>query len=78
MPRFIFVYRTTATYIPSDETAAEWREWFSDVDSAIVDYGQQVLDRSLIGTCQDGTVLGSYSIVEARDLEMATRLARTF
>lgn len=57
-------------------TTPAWEAWFGKLGDALVDKGNPVLgDRSVAGEAGTVLPLGGYTIVNAADLEEATRLA---
>jgi hypothetical protein len=78
MAEFIFAYRSPAGYAPGDaETVNAWRAWFAGMGAALQDMGRPVFSRSTVGaTSADGTQLGGYSVVTARNLDEALALAK--
>lgn len=76
MDTYLLVHRHPHNYAGTPETFAAWEAWFEKLGDAVVDLGNPVLgDRSVVGEGAPGLPLGGYTIVNAADLEEATRLA---
>lgn len=76
MNAYLLVHRHPHGYTGSPEAAAAWEAWFGKLGDALVDKGNAVLgDRSVAGEAGAILPLGGYTIVNAADLEEATRLA---
>lgn len=76
MNTYLLVHRHPENYTGSPETFAAWETWFKELGSALVDLGNPVLgDRATTGQAGKVLPLGGYTIVEAENVEEATRLA---
>ncbi len=76
MNTYLLVHRHRHDYTGSPEAAATWEAWFGKLGDALADKGNAVLsDRSVAGEAGTSLPLGGYTIVNAADLEEATRLA---
>jgi hypothetical protein len=77
MANYVFSYRVPADYRPNPETPAEWRAWFGEMGSALVDVGNAVTDYSSVGEVGgSGSRMIGYSVVSAEDLDSAVALAK--
>jgi hypothetical protein len=78
MPKYIFVYHQAAGYVPGSDPNATlaWEKYFESICESVVDPGQPVFERSVVGQVGDSTQLGGYSVVEAKDLDEAVALAK--
>lgn len=76
MSTFVFAYRAPEGATGSPDGIAEWRAWFEELGAAVADRGNPVFERSALGNCGTGTVLGGYSLITADDLEAAVTLAK--
>jgi hypothetical protein len=86
MSRFLFTYRTPNRPLAEvlaelDEAAradriAAWNGWFEDMADRVVERGKPVADARAIGNCGEGTRIGGYSIVTAKDLQEAVEVAK--
>jgi hypothetical protein len=77
MPQFVFVYRHPTGYTPSSDSAKAWMDWFEGMGDHLVDLGQPVIARTVLGNSNPGvTELGGYSVVQAEDLEEAASIAK--
>ena len=81
MPKFVVVYRYRAGYdVLTDPNAnAEWEAFIRDkVGPNVVDPGWPVFeDATIVGTSGSPTKLGSYSVIDAKDLDAAVTLTDT-
>ncbi len=76
MNTYLLVHRQPHGYTGSPRAAVAWEAWFGELGDALVDKGNAVLgDRSVAGEAGTVLPLGGYTIVNAADLEEATRLA---
>ena len=75
MPRFLFSYRVPRDYQPGAETGRAWEAWFGSLGSSRVDAGHGVVATRTLGTLDDQTRLGGYSVVTAEDIDGAAALA---
>jgi hypothetical protein len=55
---------------------AAWNGWFEDMADRVVERGKPVADARAIGNCGEGTRIGGYSIVTAKDLQEAVEVAK--
>jgi hypothetical protein len=77
MSTFLFAYRAPADYQPgSPDTMAKWSAWFEDLGSHVVSVGNPIFARTTLGVGATDTVLGGYSILDAKDVDDATELAK--
>lgn len=76
MDTYLLVHRHRHGYRGTPETAAAWKDWFTQLGDALVDPGNAVLDgRGAAGDAGSSLPLGGYTIVQAASLEEAVRLA---
>lgn len=75
MPEFVFVYRAPSGYEGSPDEGQKWNAWFNDLGGAVVEAGEPVFTRTLVGECGLNTNLGGYSVVKADSLEQAAEFA---
>jgi hypothetical protein len=75
VPRFVFAYRVPREYRPGAETAPAWQAWFDSLGSSREDTGHGVVATRALGTLDDQTRLGGYSVVTAEDIDGAAALA---
>jgi hypothetical protein len=77
MPNFVLTYRNPKGYMPTPETRAAWWAWFDGMGDHLVELGQPVVERAVVGDPSPAlTELGGYSIVRADDLEAALAIAK--
>jgi len=77
MANYVFSYRVPSDYAPHAETAAEWRAWFGELGSALVDFGNAVNDYASLGEVGgSGSRMVGYSVVCAQDMDSALALAK--
>jgi hypothetical protein len=76
MSTFVFVYRTPKDYVGSPDAIAVWNAWFDSLGGGLVDRGNPVFTREVVGVSGDATMLGGYSLVTADDMEAAVGLAK--
>jgi len=76
MSSYVFVYRAPSDYGPGTPDApAAWQAWFEQLGGSLLDAGNPVFARRVIGSGPSETVLGGYSLVSAVDLDAAVKLA---
>ena len=75
MPRFVFSYRPSKEYRPSEDAMAAWAAWFEQLGDSVVDRGNPVFESRTLGTFESPTRLGGYSLVAAENLDAAVALA---
>ena len=77
MATYMLVYRVPQGGQPdaSPEVAQAWQSFLDIVGSNMLDAGNPVFNRRVIGTSTAGTVLGGYSVIEAADFDTAVKLA---
>ena len=77
MAKYVFSFRVPADYAPNADTPAEWRAWFGELGSALVDVGNAVTEYTSLGEV-GGTHsrFVAYSVVSAEDLDSALALAK--
>jgi hypothetical protein len=77
MTKYVFSYRVPADYSPNAGTPAEWRAWFGELGSALVDVGHAVTDYASLGEVGgSGSRMVGHSVVSADDLDSALALAK--
>jgi hypothetical protein len=76
MPKFLFSYRVPQDYRPGEETGKAWQAWFDELGGSLADLGHGVLGTRAMGTLDDGTRIGGYSVVTADDIDSAAALAK--
>ncbi len=77
MTNYVFSYRVPADYRPDGETPGEWRAWFDQMGSALVDVGHAVTEYASLGEIGGSTSrMVGYSVVSADDLDSALTLAK--
>lgn len=74
MPTYLIVNRPPADYRPSPDLMTKWTDWFDRLASALVDRGNPVFTRQVIGDTPSTTVLGGYTLISADDLPAAVAL----
>jgi hypothetical protein len=78
MNTYLLVHRHPHEYTGSAETFAEWQAWFKKLGGALIDLGNPVLDgRNTVGSSEKNLALGGYTIVSARNVDEAKRMAST-
>ena len=75
MPTYLVVHRAPSYYQGSPGAMKAWNTWFGQLGSHLVDRGNPVFSRSVLGEGPATSVLGGYTLLEAADLAAATRLA---
>jgi len=88
MPPFIFTYRHPADYVAGDaqegrgrprdvdsDVSGAWVAFFERIGPSVIDPGQPVFERTIVGEVGVSTNLGGYSVVQAGDLASAEALA---
>jgi hypothetical protein len=77
MAKYVFSYRVPSDYSPTAETPAEWRAWFGELGSALVDFGHAVTDYASLGEVGgSGSRMVGHSVVSAEDMDSALALAK--
>jgi hypothetical protein len=78
MDTYLLVHRHPHNYKGGPETFAAWEAWFKELGHALVDLGGNpvVGDRGVAGEVGTLLPLGGYTIVEAQNLDEATRLTQ--
>jgi hypothetical protein len=76
MAMFLLVHRHPHNYRGSADTVAAWEAWFKALGDNLVDLGNPVFERSVLGKYGADAPLGGYTLVEADDLDAALELAR--
>ena len=77
MSAFVFAYRQSNGYKPSNESYPAWKEWFDGMGDHLSDLGAPVVQRATIGNCApEATEFGGYSVIEADDLDSALTIAK--
>jgi hypothetical protein len=77
MPTYVIVNRPSANHRPSSEMAKRWEDWFAQLGTRLVDRGNPVFHREVLGPADTSTVLGGYTVIGAEDLSAAVRLAES-
>ncbi len=76
MRTFVFTYRMPTDYAAGGaETMDAWNSWFDSMGESLSDRGNPVFESKDLGNCGEGTQLGGYTFVNAKDLESAVALA---
>ena len=76
MNTYLLVHRHPRNYMGTSETFAKWQAWFKDLGDALVDLGNPVLDdRNSVGASDTTLALGGYTIINAKNIGEATRMA---
>jgi hypothetical protein len=77
MANYVFSFRVPADYRPDADTPAEWRAWFGELGSALVDVGNAVSAYASLGEVGgSGSRMVAYSVVSAEDMDAALALAK--
>ncbi len=77
MTEYVFSFRVPSDYSPNAGTRAEWRSWFGELGSALVDVGNAVTDYASLGEVGgSGSRMVGYSVVSAEDMDSALALAK--
>jgi hypothetical protein len=77
MAKYVFSFRVPSDYTPHAGTPAEWRAWFGELGSALVDVGNAVTDYASLGEVGgSGSRMVGYSVVSAPDMDSALALAK--
>jgi hypothetical protein len=77
MAKYVFSFRVPSDYAPDAGTTAEWRAWFGELGSALVDVGNAVTDYASLGEVGGGdSRMVAYSVVSAEDMDAALALAK--
>ena len=77
MSNYVFVYRAPTDYEGGSVDAfAAWQTWFEELGPSLVDAGNPVFSREIVGSSSADTVLGGYSLIAAENLEEAVALAQ--
>lgn len=77
MSTFLFAYRAAKDYVPGDPgEMAAWQKFFENMGSSVVEVGDPIFARTLLGNPAQDTVLAGYSVITADDLESAVALAQ--
>ena len=77
MPNYLFSYRGQSEHAaaPEGDPMAAWMAWFGQLGDAVVEMGNPIFARTVVGTATPGTDLSGFSIITAPDLDAATALA---
>lgn len=74
---YLLIHRHPDDYVGTPGTKAKWVAWFKELGDALVDMGNPVLDdRASVGKTGAALPLGGYTLVQAGNLEEASKLAR--
>lgn len=77
MADYVFSYRVPSDYAPDAGTPAQWRAWFGELGSALVDVGNAVTEYASLGEVGgSGSRMVGYSVVSAEDMDSALALAK--
>jgi hypothetical protein len=76
MPTYLITNRAPKKYRGSADTVAAWNAWFERLGANLVDRGNPVFARRMLGNCGTDTELGGYTLVIADNLEAAVALAK--
>jgi hypothetical protein len=75
MPTYLLTNRAPLDYRGSPEAMTAWNEWFDHLGAHLVDRGNPVFARTVVGSHAADTNLGGYTLITADSLEAATALA---
>ncbi len=75
MATFLIANRPPKNYRGSADAMAAWNAWFERLGANLVDHGNPVFERRMLGNRGSDTVLGGYTLVTADDLAAAVALA---
>ncbi|CAG7645384.1 YciI family protein [Actinacidiphila bryophytorum] len=77
MANYVFSFRVPSDYRPDAGTPAQWRAWFGELGSALVDVGNAVTGYASLGEVGgSGSRMVGYSVVSADDMDSALALAK--
>jgi hypothetical protein len=78
MSRYVLIYHQPAGYLPGRDAGATaaWEIYFEKIGDHIIEPGQPVFERNVLGAVGTSTQLGGYSIIEAAGLDEAVALAQ--
>jgi hypothetical protein len=76
MGTYVFSFRGQEDRAPSAGDQAAWGQWFQEIGSSIIDFGNRVGQARTVGTGPGADVLTGYIVVNAGSLEAATALAQ--
>jgi len=75
MSTYVFVYRIPRGYTPGDPAEADaFVQWFRGISNHVVEVGEPVFSRQVVGANPGETELGGYSLISADSLGEAVRL----
>ena len=81
MKKFLFIYNASSE--PGSDTNDAWMSWFGSIGEHLVDVGNPIQGGSLVkgGTTTElssfADFVGGYSLINAKDIDEATALAKT-
>jgi len=76
MTTYVLSYRLPKGFTrATDGISPAWRDWFDSMGADLADIGRPVAEQVALGTCDDSTVLGGYSLVTADDIDRAVSIA---
>src|SRR5579885_2757787 len=76
MATFVLVYRGSPICQGSPDAMEAWERWFQVLGDQLVDRGNPVFDRTVLGAATADTVVAGYSVIEADGMAAATELAQ--
>ena len=76
MSNFVLSFRSQPDRNASPAEEAAWGEWFQEIGTKVVEFGNRVGDTSPLGNTPSDSVLSGYVVVAADDLEAAVSLAK--
>jgi len=75
MPTYLITNRAPESYAGSTDAMTAWNAWFDRLADNLVDRGNPVFARSIVGNCGPDTELGGYTLITADNLDAALALA---
>jgi hypothetical protein len=77
MSKYVLSFRGRSDRVATPDEATAWGQWFGELGTRVVDFGQRVGRVTALGAGQDEPeVLTGYVVIEAEDFQAAVNLAK--
>ena len=83
MKKFVFLYNSDPSEVPSDDVMDVWMKWFESIKESTLDMGNPLMEGMLVTSMSASKItpemnpIGGYTLIKAEDMNAAVAIAKS-